>query len=63
MYFFLGSGCRYGLACEASLELKEISLAISEPFHSMEFRHGPLSIVDANTLVIGLMGEASRAAA
>jgi len=32
-FFFLGSGIRYGLACEASLKLKEMSLSVSEPFH------------------------------
>lgn len=58
--FFLGSGARYGLACEASLKLKEMSQTVSEPFHFLEFRHGPISMVDANTLVIGLVSEAQR---
>ena len=53
--FFLGSGPRYGLACEASLKLKEMSQTITEPFHCLEFRHGPISMVDENTLVVGLI--------
>jgi glucosamine--fructose-6-phosphate aminotransferase (isomerizing) len=53
--YFLGSGLRYGLACEASLKMKEMSLTHSEPFHFLEFRHGPISMVNENTLVIGLV--------
>lgn len=59
--FFLGSGPRYGLACEASLKLKEMSLTVSEPFHFMEFRHGPISMVDSATLVIGLCSDTAGA--
>jgi glucosamine--fructose-6-phosphate aminotransferase (isomerizing) len=58
--FFLGSGPRYGLACEASLKLKEMSQTVSEPFHFFEFRHGPISMVDRNTLVVGLVSEAAH---
>ena len=56
-FFFLGSGYRYGLACEASLKMKEMSLTVSEPFHHMEFRHGPQSMVTAQTLVIGMSSQ------
>lgn len=53
-FFFLGSGYRYGLACEASLKMKEMSLTVSEPFHHMEFRHGPQAMVTPKTLVVGI---------
>ncbi len=56
-YYFLGSGERYGLACEMSLKMKEMSLSHSEPFHFMEFRHGPQTMVNNSTLVIGLVSE------
>jgi glucosamine--fructose-6-phosphate aminotransferase (isomerizing) len=59
-YYVLGSGYRYGLASEVSLKLKEMSLAHSQPFYFLEFRHGPISMVDTNTLVIGLLAENSR---
>ena len=55
--YFLGSGLLYGLACEAMLKLKEMSLCVSEAFHVMDFRHGPMSMVDQNSLVIGLLSE------
>jgi glucosamine--fructose-6-phosphate aminotransferase (isomerizing) len=55
--YFLGSGLRYGLACEGSLKMKEMSLTHSEPFHFLEFRHGPQSMVNETTLVVALMGD------
>ncbi len=54
-FYWLGSGPRYGLACELSLKMKEMSLSHSEPFHFLEFRHGPKSMVTPSTLVIGLL--------
>jgi glucosamine--fructose-6-phosphate aminotransferase (isomerizing) len=56
-FYFLGSGSRYGLACEVSLKMKEMSLTHSEPFHFMEFRHGPMSMVNEHTLLVGLVSE------
>lgn len=53
-FYWLGSGPRYGLAAELSLKMKEMSLSHSEPFHFLEFRHGPKSMVTASTLAIGL---------
>ena len=55
-FFFLGSGSRYGLACEAMLKMKEMSLSYSEAYHFLEFRHGPMSMVDEQSLVVGLLG-------
>ena len=53
-FYFLGSGPRYGLACETNLKMKEMTLTHSEPFHFMEFRHGPMSMVTGTTVVLGL---------
>lgn len=60
-FYFLGSAPRYGLACELSLKMKEMSLSHSEPFHFMEFRHGPQSMVTADTLIVGLVSSANQA--
>jgi glucosamine--fructose-6-phosphate aminotransferase (isomerizing) len=60
-FYFLGAGLRYGLACELSLKMKEMSLSHSEPFHFMEFRHGPKSMVTRSTLVVALRSERDRA--
>jgi glucosamine--fructose-6-phosphate aminotransferase (isomerizing) len=59
-YFFLGSGPRYGLACEANLKMKEMTLTYSEPFHFMEFRHGPMSLVTETSLIIGMLSDNNR---
>lgn len=56
-FYFLGSGLQYGLACEANLKMKEMSLSVSEAFHFLEFRHGPMSMVNEQTLVVGLLSE------
>jgi glutamine---fructose-6-phosphate transaminase (isomerizing) len=53
-FYWLGSGPRHGLACELSLKMKEMTLSHSEPFHFMEFRHGPKSMITPSALVIGL---------
>lgn len=55
--FYLGAGTRYGLACEATLKMKEMSISHAEAFHTLEFRHGPMSLVDDQTLVVGLISE------
>lgn len=56
-YYFLGSGPRYGLACETNLKMKEMSLTHSEPFHFMEFRHGPVAMVTDTTVIVGLLSQ------
>ena len=59
-FYFLGSGIRYGLACEANLKMKEMTLTHSEPFHFLEYRHGPMSMVNEHTLLAGLLSDANR---
>lgn len=59
-FFFLGNGARYGLACEAMLKMKEMSLSYSEAYHMLEFRHGPKSMVNEQTLVVGLLSDELR---
>jgi glutamine---fructose-6-phosphate transaminase (isomerizing) len=58
-FFFLGSDSLYGVACEAMLKMKEMSLSYSEAFHMMEFRHGPMSMVSEDSLVVGLISPES----
>ena len=56
-FYFLGSGIRYGLASEVNLKMKEMTLTHSEPFHFLEFRHGPMSMVNEKAVIIGLVSE------
>lgn len=59
-FFFLGNGALYGLANEAMLKMKEMSLSYAEGYHFLEFRHGPMSMVGANSLVLGLLSHFGR---
>ena len=56
-FYFLGSGIRYGLVCEVNLKMKEMTLTHSEPFHFLEFRHGPMSMVTENAVIVGMLSE------
>lgn len=59
-FYFLGSGARYGIACETNLKLKEMTLTHSEPFHFFEFRHGPMAMVTPTTQMIGLHSNSNQ---
>ena len=56
-YVCLGQGPYFGLACEATLKLMEMSCSTAESFHDLEFRHGPKSVVSPKTLVSFLLSE------
>lgn len=58
-FYFLGSGPRYGLACEGNLKMKEMTLTHSEPFHFYEFRHGPMSMVTPTTLILAFISKSN----
>ncbi len=38
-------------------KMKEMGISNSEAYYSMEYRHGPMSLVDENTLLILLSNE------
>ena len=48
---FLGHGWTVGIAEEAALKLREASQTYSEAYPAMEYRHGPISLADARSLV------------
>jgi glutamine---fructose-6-phosphate transaminase (isomerizing) len=56
-YVCLGHGPFYGLACEYALKVTEMSVSYAQCFHTLEFRHGPKSIVSPQTLLIFLISE------
>ena len=56
-YVCLGQGPFYGLACETALKITEMSTSYAQSFHTLEFRHGPKSIVSPETLIIFLLSE------
>lgn len=54
LYITLGQGVYYGVANECMNKMKEMGIANSEAYYSLEYRHGPMSLVDENTLIIFL---------
>lgn len=53
--FFLGRGLDYNTAVEGALKLKEISYIHSEAFYSGELKHGPIALIEQNTLVVSIL--------
>ncbi len=58
-FVYLGAGPNYGMATEGCLKLQEMSISYSQAFHPMEYRHGPVSLIDAKSLVVMLYSEAT----
>ncbi len=52
LFITLGQGMMYGIANECMNKMKEMSLSNSEAYYSLEYRHGPMSLVDENTLIM-----------
>jgi fructoselysine-6-P-deglycase FrlB-like protein len=50
-YTFLGTGWTTGLASEAALKLRESAGMWSEAYPAMEFRHGPIAVTGAGSVV------------
>ena len=53
--FFLGRGLDYAISLEGSLKAKEISYVHSEAYAAGEMKHGTISLIEDNTLVIGAL--------
>ncbi|MDH6572276.1 fructoselysine-6-P-deglycase FrlB-like protein [Streptomyces sp. SAI-208] len=56
-FTFLGRGWTVGLANEAGLKMREASLAWTEAYPAMEYRHGPISVTTRGTAT-WMLGEA-----
>ncbi|MCF3136371.1 SIS domain-containing protein [Streptomyces olivochromogenes] len=56
-FTFLGRGWTVGLASEAGLKMREASLAWTEAYPAMEYRHGPISVTTEGTAT-WMLGEA-----
>ncbi|WP_409294102.1 SIS domain-containing protein [Peribacillus sp. SCS-26] len=59
-FIFLGPGIFHGIVKEATLKMKEMTQVACESYSSLEFRHGPISIVDEKTAVILLSSDLSK---
>ena len=52
--FFIGRGIDYAISLEGSLKMKEISYIHSEAYAAGELKHGPISLIEGGTIVIGV---------
>ncbi len=59
LFITLGQGVYYGIANECMNKMKEMGIANSEAYYSLEYRHGPMSLVDGNTLILTLANPAT----
>ena len=53
--FFIGRGLDYAAGLEGSLKMKEISYIHSEAYPAGELKHGTISLIEEDTLVVGLL--------
>ena len=52
--YFIGRGIDYAISLEGSLKMKEISYVHSEAYAAGEIKHGPISLIEDGTLVVGV---------
>jgi glucosamine--fructose-6-phosphate aminotransferase (isomerizing) len=52
--FFIGRNIDYAIALEGSLKLKEISYIHSEAYAGGELKHGTISLVEEDTLIVAI---------
>ncbi len=53
--FFIGRGIDYVVCMEGSLKMKEISYIHSEAYAAGELKHGTISLIEDNILVVGVL--------
>ena len=53
--FFVGRGIDYAVCLEGSLKLKEISYIHSEAYAAGELKHGTISLIEDDILVVGVL--------
>jgi glucosamine--fructose-6-phosphate aminotransferase (isomerizing) len=54
-FFYIGRGMYYPIALEGALKLKEIAYVRAEAFPGGELKHGPLALVDEQTVTLALV--------
>lgn len=56
-YIYLAQGPFFSVAREAALKVTEMSHSYAQAYHTLEFRHGPKSIVTPQTCITFLLSE------
>ncbi len=53
-FVYLGGGHLYGIGLEGALKLMEMSQTFTQGFHPLEYRHGPVSLIDEHSVAVVL---------
>jgi glucosamine--fructose-6-phosphate aminotransferase (isomerizing) len=53
--FFIGRGLDYAISLEGSLKMKEVSYVHSEAYAAGELKHGTISLIENQILVVGVL--------
>jgi glucosamine--fructose-6-phosphate aminotransferase (isomerizing) len=61
-YIYLAQGPFFAIAREAALKITEMSCSYAQPYHTLEFRHGPKSIVAPPTCLTFFLSESGMQA-
>lgn len=61
-YIYLAQGPFFAIAREAALKITEMSCSYAQPYHTLEFRHGPKSIVAPKTCLTFFLSETAMQA-
>jgi glucosamine--fructose-6-phosphate aminotransferase (isomerizing) len=61
-YVYLAQGPFYPIAREGALKITEMSHSYAQAYHTLEFRHGPKSIVGPETCITCFLSESGREA-
>jgi glucosamine--fructose-6-phosphate aminotransferase (isomerizing) len=59
-YVFLGQGPFHGIAREGALKVTEMSCSYGQPYHTLEFRHGPKATVTRDTCLTFLLSQSGN---
>lgn len=55
--FFIGRGSDYLACLEGALKLKEVTYIHAEAYPGGELKHGPIALIEKNTVVIGFLSD------
>lgn len=61
-YIYLAQGPFYPIAREAALKITEMSCSYAQPYHTLEFRHGPKSVVSPQICLTFFLSESGMSA-
>lgn len=59
-FVYLGGGHLYGIGLEGALKLMEMSQTFTQGFHPLEYRHGPISLIDERSVAVLLYSADQR---